>query len=81
MSTLSLLFKLLSKYPFQKDNKQKYADQKSRGYDMIIYVENAQKFTKILLGFLTSEFTKFGGYKINTWKSVAFSNAVYYHSI
>ena len=49
--------------------------------DMIIYVENAQKFTKILLGFLTSEFTKFGGYKINTWKSVAFSNAVYYHSI
>lgn len=48
--------------------------------DMIIYVENAQKFTKILLGFLTNEFTKFGGYKINTWKSVAFSNAVYYHS-
>ena len=48
--------------------------------DMIIYVENAQKFTKILLGFLTSEFTKFGGYKINTWKSVAFSNAVYYYS-
>lgn len=47
---------------------------------MIIYVENAQKFTEILLGFLTSDFTNFGGYKINTWKSVAFSNAVYYHS-
>ena len=27
--------------------------------DMIIYVENPQKFTKILLEFLISEFTKF----------------------
>ena len=48
--------------------------------DMIIYVENPQKFTKILLEFLISEFTKFWGYQINTWKSIAFSNVVYLHS-
>ena len=48
--------------------------------DMIIYAENPQKFTKILLEFLISEFTKFWGYQINTWKSIAFSNVVYLHS-
>lgn len=48
--------------------------------DMIIYVENPHKFTKILLEFLISEFTKFWGYQINTWKSIAFSNVVYLHS-
>lgn len=46
--------------------------------DMIIYVENAQKFREIL-GFLTSDFTNFGGYKINIHgNQLHFQNAVYY---
>ena len=39
--------------------------------DMILYIEDPKDTTRKILG-LSNEFGKVTGYKINTWKSVAF---------
>ena len=39
--------------------------------DMILYIEKTKDATRTLLQFI-NEFGKVTGYKINTWKSVAF---------
>ena len=39
--------------------------------DMILYIENPKDITKKLLE-LINEYSKVTGYKINTWKSLAF---------
>ena len=39
--------------------------------DMILYIEDPKDTTRKILG-LGNEFGKVTGYKINTWKSVAF---------
>ena len=39
--------------------------------DMILYIENPKDTTRKLLE-LINEYSKFSGYKINTWKSLAF---------
>ena len=40
---------------------------------MKLYIENPKDSTRKLLAFI-NEFSKASGYKINTWKSVAFLN-------
>ena len=39
--------------------------------NMILYIENPKDSTRILLE-LTNKYSKVAGYKINTWKSLAF---------
>ena len=59
-----------------REEKKRNPDQKRRSKaltadDMILYIENAKDNIRKLLA-LISEFSKVGGYKIKTQKSLAF---------